>query len=248
LIAGFDSVAAYYEVLSDSAARLEREGPFLRECLERAPGMRVVDLACGTGLHAEFFANLGAHVTAFDLSQEMIAHARARRPHANIRYEVGDMRGLRGGPWDLALCLGNSLSLLPTLDDVEKTLQSVIAALSPGGRFVFQVLNYAAEANRQPRHRVDVKWRDGVEVVAVKSLVPHGDRMLLSLAFYAFDANAARSVSESSVLISLTAEQVTTCATRAGFRNVTLYGGFDFTEYRPEGSSDLIGIFEKSVE
>ena len=111
-MAAFHTIAEYYEVLSDSEARLRREGPFLAECLERAPGRRVLDVACGTGLHAEFFANLGAEVAALDLSAEMIAHARERRPHPAIHYAAGDMREPPTGPWDLAVCLGNSLSLL----------------------------------------------------------------------------------------------------------------------------------------
>ena len=245
MIAGFNSIATYYEVLSDNAARLQREGPFLRECLKHAPGVRVVDLACGTGLHAEFFANLGAQVTAFDISQEMISHARTRRSHANIRYETADMRDFQGGPWDLALCLGNSLSLLPAMDDIEETFRSVIKALSPGGRFVFQVLNYAAEANRKPRYRVDAKRLNGADVVALKSLVPHGDHTLLSLAFYALGAGTPTCVSESAVLLNLTIEQMTTCAATVGLRNVAMYGGFDSSEYRPDTSSDIIGILGK---
>ena len=68
--AGFDYVAAYYEVLSDNAARPQREGQFLAECLEQAPGRRVLDIACGTGIHAEFLAGRGADVTAADASPE----------------------------------------------------------------------------------------------------------------------------------------------------------------------------------
>ena len=56
----FTTSAKYYEVLSDNEKRLKREGPFLKETLQQAPGLRVVDMACGTGLHAEFFAKLGA--------------------------------------------------------------------------------------------------------------------------------------------------------------------------------------------
>jgi len=248
MVAGFDSVAAYYEMLSDNEARLEREGPFLRDCLERAPGGRVVDVACGTGLHAEFLAKLGAEVTGLDLSPEMIAHARTRRPHPNIQYRAGDMRDLRGGPWDLALCLGNSLSLLPALDDVETAFRSVIAALSPGGRFVIQILNYAAEANRKPRYRVDVKRREDVEVVAVKGLVPHANHTLLSLAFYAFGPGPAASVSEASVLMNITIEQVLLCAEHTGFRNAGTYGGFDLSEYHRDISADLIVVFDKPAE
>ena len=245
---GFDSVAAYYELLSDNEARLKREGPFLRECLEQAPGKGVVDVGCGTGLHAWFLAELGAQVTAVDVSAEMIAYAQAHRSHEGIRYETGDMREARGGPYDLAFCLGNSLCLLPGLADVERAFASVAAALSPGGRFVAQILNYASEANREPRHRIEVKRRDNTDIVAVKSLVPRGGRTLLSLAFFALGTGPAASVSETSVLLNLTLAQLAACAENAGLRQMGVYGSYGQSEYEPSSSSDLVCIFEKPGE
>ena len=181
----FRATAPYYEVLFDSAPRLEREGPCLLSVLERAPGQRVVDLATGTGPHALFFAENGAEVDAFDLSEEMIAHAQAQRPHDRIHYSQGDMRQPEGGPWDLAICLGNSLSLLPAYADVTATFASLRQRLAPEGLFLLQVLNYGLDSAQEPRHRVVTKEHDGAEIVAVKSLVPQEGRTLLSLAFFA---------------------------------------------------------------
>ncbi|HEX72981.1 MAG TPA: class I SAM-dependent methyltransferase, partial [Candidatus Hydrogenedentes bacterium] len=116
----FERGAAYYEVFANSVKRLEREGPFLLERFRRAPGNRVLDLACGTGPHALFFAEYGGVVTAVDAGAGMIAFARRARPHPNIEYRVGDMRRVEGGPWDFALCLGNSLSLIDSGDGLHQ--------------------------------------------------------------------------------------------------------------------------------
>ncbi len=244
---GFGTVAAYYEVLSNSEARLTREGPFLRACLESAPGMRVADIACGTGLHAWFFAELGAEVVARDLSGEMIEYARKNRAHPHVTYEMGDMRDVGNGPYDAVFCLGNSVCLLPGAEDVERVFASVSSALSPGGRFVVQILNYASQANGKPRHRVDEKRRGETEIVAVKSLVPKGDRTFLSLAFFASERGGTASVSEASVLMNLTLEQVSTAAQRSGLSVLGAYGSFDRSEYVPDSSPDLICIFAKAA-
>ena len=244
-MSGFDSSAAYYEVLSDSDARLAREGPLLIECLRRAPGTRAADLACGTGLHARFLADHGAQVAAIDLSPEMVAHARERRPHPAITYSVGDMRAIEGGPWDLAICLGNSLSLLRSLEEVDCAMKGVSCALTPGGIFLVQVVNYAATAAQQPRHRVERKRAGDAEIIAIKNLVPHDGRTLLSMTFYFALNGQYTSVSETAVLLNLTREQVLDSAKRAALRVGAVYGGFDRSEYDPDASPDLVCILEK---
>ncbi|MFO7976971.1 MAG: methyltransferase domain-containing protein [Candidatus Hydrogenedentota bacterium] len=103
----FGRIAHYYEVLANAERRLYRESPLLRMVLQLAPGNRVLELACGTGLHALWFAEEGAEVTASDLSEAMIAYARQHRPHERIQYLVHDMRTPPHGIWDLAVCLGS---------------------------------------------------------------------------------------------------------------------------------------------
>jgi len=241
----FATTAACYEILSDSDARLEREGPFLRQVLDEAPGRRVVDLACGTGLHAAFFADLGAQVTALDLSTEMVTHARTRRPHPAITYRQGDMRRLCGGPWDVAVCLGNSLSLLPSHRDVEQTLAAVFDALVPGGLFALQLRNCEAAAARHPQHRIEKRQRADTEVVAIKSLVPHRDHALLALAFYAFTPGTCTTASETAVLLHLTGNDVTDMATRAGFHLAGRYGGFDQRPFDASTSPDVVCLLRR---
>ncbi len=80
----FSTVADYYEVLTNSASRLAKEGPLLLRYLEKAEHQRVLDIACGTGLHALFLAENGAVVTAVDLSLEMTGlRANSSKPSAD---------------------------------------------------------------------------------------------------------------------------------------------------------------------
>lgn len=241
----FTSSAELYEVLSDTDGRLEREGPLLGECLHKAPGTRVLDLACGTGLHALFFAELGADVTALDVSADMIAHAKRHRPHARIQYDVGDMRELHGGPWDLALCLGNSLSLMPSVAEVSRVVERVAEALSPHGVFLVQILNYAARPAQRPRHRVERKPVGDRDIVAVKSLVPYERRTLLTLTFFALRDEEWESVSETAVLTHFGLDNVAASAERAGLLVEGAYGAFDKRPFAPANSPDLVCILRK---
>lgn len=246
----FDSIASYYEVLSDSAGRVDREGPLLAEWLQRAPGRRVWDLACGTGIHAGFFANLGADVLATDSSTEMIRHAAQRRPHERIRYLVADMRSLPDEPADLVVCLGNSLSLLESADQVQSVIAEIAKRLAAHGLFCAQVVNNASKGMDQARHRVELKETEQGPVVAVKSLVPMGDKTLLCLNFFHESAAAVgggiwQTASDSAVLLHLTLTDFETAAKKAGLRVAEVFGGFDKRQFDPAASPDLIVVMSK---
>ncbi len=241
----FASVADYYEVLFDSTTRLEREGPLLEQVYGQAPGNRVVDLACGTGVHALFFAERGAHVTALDASEGMITHAHSVRPHKQIAYRQGDMRSPAGGPWDLALCLGNSLCLLPSPEDAAQSFRATARQLAPGGLFLVQTLNYESPHAQQPAHKVITKQQGETEVVAVKSLVPHGAHTLLSLTFYAIRGDACTTVADTGVLLHLDLEDIKDLARNAGLSVENVWGGFDSSLFEQKASSNLIALFRK---
>jgi trans-aconitate methyltransferase len=238
----FTTSAEYYEVLSDNESRLANEGPFLLKLLRESPGIRIVDMACGTGIHAEFFASHGARVEAFDISREMITHAEKSRPHPLITFRTGDMRALSGGPWDLAVCLGNSLSLLTTSEDLAATFRAVRSSLAPGGRFCFQILNYLAGSSQEPRHRIVHRTAGNTEVTAVKNLVPHKGITYLSLAFYSRSGEECTSLSETAVLKNWTENDVVKALGEAGFTIQGIYGGFDSSAYSPEQSPDIVCV------
>jgi SAM-dependent methyltransferase len=242
----FKSTAAYYDALANPARRIEREGPFLTGLLARAPGPRVLELACGTGIHAWFLAEQGADVTACDLSAEMIAYARGARPHPGVAFETADMRDPPGGTWDAALCIGNSLCLLTGEEDLGAMFAAVSERLAPGGRFLAQVLNYASPALAEPRHRIEEVYVDDTPVVAVKSLVPRDGYTLLTLAFFAgWPETALHTAAEATLLRNWSIGQLETAAGNAGLVLANCNGSLDGSPFNPETSGDLVTEWEK---
>ena len=103
------------------------------------PAPRILDLGAGTGLLAELILRrvAGAQLTLLDLSEAMLAHARARFADAAapVDIRVGDHASADlGGPWD-AIVSALSIHHLP---DAEKRrlYGRAFAALAPGGVFV----------------------------------------------------------------------------------------------------------------
>lgn len=243
----FERIAQYYEALANAPRRLEREGPFLRETLARAPGNRVLDLACGTGLHALWFAEQHADVTAIDLSAAMIAYARTHRAHERIDYRVCDMRTPPHGTWDLIVSLGNSLCLLEAEDDLRCVFLNVRERLSAEGRFLFQILNYGRSEAQEPRHRIETAALPEGKLTAVKNLVPAGNRTLLALNFFVEDAQSRfESVADTAVLRNWTKDVLLPLAWENALEPAGLFGGFAGEPFEPETSPDLIVLLRKA--
>src|SRR5690606_15369718 len=112
------------------------EWPALRNMLPPVPGRRVVDLGCGFGWFCRWAAGKGAsEVLGLDLSERMLARARAENHHPAVLYEKADLDilDLPPGRFDLAY---SSLAL-HYVEDLGRLLRAVHGALVEGGRFVF---------------------------------------------------------------------------------------------------------------
>src|SRR5215207_8715564 len=85
--------------------------PVIASFLDAQPDQHILDIACGNGLTSRRLALLGAHVTAFDFSEELIKLANLRpNPDSRITYPVIDatdesaLRALGEHSFDSALC------------------------------------------------------------------------------------------------------------------------------------------------
>lgn len=107
-----------------------------------ASGVALLDMACGRGRHAAFFAEAGLRVTGIDISAASIEEARRNVP--NAEFAMHDMREpFRAGTFDAVCCLFTSLGYFDDLEDDKAVLRAVYTALKPGGRFVLDFMNTA---------------------------------------------------------------------------------------------------------
>lgn len=102
----------------------------------------VVDLGCGSGIFARLLTDAGYDVVGVDISEEMVALARATAPHADLR--VGSVHDI-ALPSDVraVVALGEVCNYATDakagLDAIARLAEKVAAALVPGGVFVFDV-------------------------------------------------------------------------------------------------------------
>jgi len=67
------------------------EAVALRELLSGIPFSSCLELGCGTGKNTEWLVKKAAHVTAVDLSEEMMARAREKVPDGNVQFVQADL-------------------------------------------------------------------------------------------------------------------------------------------------------------
>ena len=108
-----------------------------------------LDLACGTGILCEILHGQGIQASGMDLSSGMIDIARKSCP--DIHYAVADMAAYRPeSQFDLVTCTGDALNHITSLADVEQIFRNVNGYLSPGGWFVFDLLNENEVSDSEP--------------------------------------------------------------------------------------------------
>ncbi len=114
--------------------RADRRAELIGRGAALAPGKRVLEIGCGTGLFTEKFAQSGAQIVAVDISSELLEKAHGRGlPEARVRFlampfEECDVEG----PFDAVI----GSSVLHHLD-IEPALTKIFTLLKPGGILFF---------------------------------------------------------------------------------------------------------------
>lgn len=110
------------------------------QLLPAVTGEPVLDLGCGEGLVARALAKQGAQVTAVDLSEQMIGHARRQEAASplGIDFRVGDAQTLVGLADGAFVGVVANLSL-NNVDDLDAAMGAVRRVLRPGGWLVFTI-------------------------------------------------------------------------------------------------------------
>ena len=108
-----------------------------------------LDLGCGTGVLCEILHKAGIRAAGMDFSAGMIDIA--RQGNSVISYEVADMiTYCPDTRFDLVTCTGDALNHIPDLADIRRIFRNVYRYTSPGGYFIFDILNENEVSTSEP--------------------------------------------------------------------------------------------------
>jgi SAM-dependent methyltransferase len=174
----YDTLASVYdwivppELLTPEGSVAAFE-PYLEDV---APGARVLDCAAGTGPLAVGLALRGFDVVATDASPAMVERARALAARHGVELDArvcrwDELEAHELAPFDVVLCVGNSLAHAPGGDARRAALRAMAAVLRPGGRLVLTSRNFELIRATDPGLRFfdEVVERDGRRGVVVYS-------------------------------------------------------------------------------
>jgi ubiquinone/menaquinone biosynthesis C-methylase UbiE len=129
----FKSLAKHYDLLY-SWKDYKKEAETIRELIrthKQSPGTDLLEVACGTGRHAELLQG-DFSIVATDLNEDMLRIARARCKR--VSFVRADMASLElGRQFDVVLCLFSSIGYVRTRARLKKALFNFARHLKAGG-------------------------------------------------------------------------------------------------------------------
>jgi demethylmenaquinone methyltransferase/2-methoxy-6-polyprenyl-1,4-benzoquinol methylase len=130
----FDDVANRYDFLNDllSLGRTKAWRRVVTSIIAPKPGMKILDIAAGTGSSSRPLVDKGAEVTALDFSQGMIEQG--RKQNKNIKFVQGDALKL---PFEENSFDVTTISFgLRNTSSTEIALKEALRVTKDGGRIV----------------------------------------------------------------------------------------------------------------
>jgi SAM-dependent methyltransferase len=113
-----------------------------------------VDLGCGSGFQSIPLAENGFRVTAIDLSDTLLAELETRRNGLEIIPVHADLRDFAKfvpERVELVVCMGDTLTHLSGLNEIERLIRDIYDRLVEGGKLVLGFRNFMQELPREAR-------------------------------------------------------------------------------------------------
>jgi SAM-dependent methyltransferase len=238
----YDALAPDYDTMTGFQKRFVHEKPFFRLLLEKYEIRTAVDAGCGTGFHSLLLAQLGAEVTAVDVSSAMIKevkkHAKALNLTVNaVQAGFADLRKVLKSKFDAVFAMGNSMAHLLSDQELRSSFGNFASILKPRGILFLQNLNYD-------------RILDGKE--RIQSVKEAGDKTFVR--FYDYSGNlltfniltierrgeTVRQKMQSVRLNPVRSKEMIALVSGSGFTDIQLFGSIALEEYHPQSSKDLV--------
>jgi SAM-dependent methyltransferase len=167
----FEQYAPWYDLLYQDKDYAS-ETSFVDDQLRRhgaTPGS-LLDLGCGTGVHALEFARKGWDVTGIDLSADMIQRAKTRRSEKAERVQFRQGNVCEAGPernFDAAVSLFHVASYQTDRSRLERMFANANTALKPRGLMLFDYWYGGAVLAQGVETRVKIVERTPLRVTRI---------------------------------------------------------------------------------
>jgi SAM-dependent methyltransferase len=190
-MSAFADYSRYYDLLYQDKD-YQAEARYVAGLIRRhAPAaVDVLELGCGTGMHAVLLAEAGYCVHGVDLSPDMLEQALQRRvaqsPELQQRlgFAPGDVRTFRAERhFDAVVSLFHVFSYQTTNADLASAFRTAAVHLRPGGVLVCDYWYGPAVLTQRPDVRVKRMHDDDVDVIRIAEPTIHHDRNVVDVCY-----------------------------------------------------------------
>jgi SAM-dependent methyltransferase len=237
-------LAQNYDALYAVMRGPSSDAAYYRE-LAREIGGPVLELGCGTGRVLLPIAALGIPGVGVDPSPAMLAVLRAKRPPPTLELVEGRMEtfDLGGRRFPLVTAPFRVFQHLLAVDAQLAALVNIRRHLAPGGAFAFDVFDpkLSLLANPDDKEQVDATFvRDGVEIKRLARVRRDLANQILEVTFR-FEPEPSGAGGDTTVRLRwFYRYEIEHLLARAGFTDLTVYGGFDRRPWAPERETVII--------
>ena len=244
----YDDIGADYDRFVNWPSRLEAELPLIERELEAIGARRIMDAACGTGMHAIALAQRGYQVAAADLSAGMVEQGQANAAAAGVDIDFrvagfGELAEQASQQFDAVLCLGNSLPHVLTPEGLRCTLEDFAACLRPDGLLLVQNRNFDAVLSERDRWMAPQAYREpGTEWLFLRfyDFEPDGRLAFNLVTLRREDGGQWHQRAGSTRLWPLRQEELKMALNAVGFVEISLWGDMAGAPLDPDLSPNLV--------
>lgn len=187
----FEAYSQYYDLLYRDK-NYEAETAYIHNLLKtfHPSSKTILELGCGTGIHAGKLASRGYTVHGIDQSDTMLRMALERRSEMSIEtaerlsFMEGDIRNYKtANRFDVVISLFHVMSYMTSTADLEMAIKTAETHLTRGGVFVFDCWHGPAVLHDKPVSRTKTFENETIAVkrTSVPELFP--DRHVVDVHF-----------------------------------------------------------------
>lgn len=206
---------------------------------------KILEMACGTGNLSEYFAKGNYDLTAFDLSEDMLAIAYKKMyKYKNVKLVNQNMLDFNfNKKFDSVICICDSINYILNEVDLENTFKAVYNHLEEGGLFIFDI-NSFFKLKEIIGNNIFVENREDIFYVWENEYDEEQEICSFYLTFFNKIGDIYERFEEEHHERAYTVDNMVNILKKAGFKDINYYKSFTF-ERVDEGTERINFIVKK---
>jgi ubiquinone/menaquinone biosynthesis C-methylase UbiE len=228
----YNQLSRYIDASYRRTKNYQQEVDFILRRAGNIPGRKIlIDVACGTGGHAELLSKAGFEVYAVDLNNGMLRLLKRNLPNAKVFKQ--DMRHLDvPAQADLLICMYNSINYNYSYAELSRTLQRFYDHLKPGGTVILDTA-FMTHTWKPGPFSVETWSTAEFEVARVNKSYKRRSFGIVDIVFVIFEKGRKKIVETQNKIFLSDQKRILTLMKQMGFKSKVY---FDFSDTKRRGT------------